>query len=114
MVCNGAYSQANLSIYQGDDYSAVVEVLYLDGSQAAITGYTAKAQIRKGYADNNEDVVVEIACYVNSPFINIDIPRAETVGLVGTYAWDLQLTSPEDIVVTILSGTVTVSQEVTR
>ena len=114
MVCNGAYSKADLSIYQGDDYSAVVEVFYLDGSQADITGYVSKAQIRDGVADNNEEVVVEITTTVQSPYVILSIPKEETVDLVGAYVWDLQITSPAGSVITILSGAVNASQEVTR
>ena len=113
MVCNG-YSQADLLVRQGDDWTCQVEVQYLDGSPADITGWTAQSQIRKGFADDNPDIVVDISATVVSPNINLYIPKAETVDMLGEYAWDLQVTDPAGMVTTLLSGVVNVMQEVTR
>lgn len=107
--------KGDLLIYQGDDYAAEVLVSH-DGipPDSVLTGYTAKAQIRLGYADDNSTVVVEIATFVHTPYISLSIPKAQTLLLMGDYLWDLQVTDSSGMTTTILYGTATVLQEVTR
>jgi hypothetical protein len=106
-------SRADLRIYQGDDFGAVVTVnngVPVD----IITGYTAKAQIREDMADACAVVAAEITADVASPVINLSLPRDVTANLCGQYVWDLELTDPGGTVSTILAGNVIVSSEVTR
>ena len=107
--------RADLQIYQGDDYSAVVTVAS-NGTppDQVLAGYTAQAQIRDGPADDNPVVLVEIATVVTSPDISLTIPKETTATLSGEYAWDLQVISPAGMITTILAGGVMVTQEVTR
>lgn len=104
-----------LTVYQGDDYAGVVTV-YVGGTgtPADITGYTAKAQIRRAVADAEPEVAVEITTVVSSPQINLSIPHEQTALLNGRYVWDLQLTSPSGGVTTIIRGKAIVTAEVTR
>ena len=104
-------SKADLAIYQGDDYAAVVTVDGIDD----LAGFTAQAQIRLGPADTNPQVVVEIGVAMTPPnTINLTIPAATTAQLSGAYAWDLQVTDPGGVVSTLLAGNVAVTREVTR
>jgi hypothetical protein len=106
---------ANLSIYQGDDYAAVVSVSGNAGAPVDLTGYTAQAQIRLGPADANAIVVVEmIATIVPPNAVNLSIPHAITCQLSGCYVWDLQLKSSGGAISTVLAGSVVVTREVTR
>jgi hypothetical protein len=106
--------KVDLTIYQGDDYSAVVDVLNEDGTPTDLTGYTAKSQIRRSVADASPAVVVEIGATVQSPFVFLSIPHADTEPLNGKYVWDLQLTAADGIITTLLYGQVTIQAEVTR
>jgi len=112
-------SRADLLIYQGDDYAAIVLVT-ANGTPTPpppdqiIAGYSAKAQIREAVADAAPDVVVEMATIVESPYIRLSIPAIQTVNLCNGYVWDLQVTSPEGGITTLLQGAVRVTQEVTR
>lgn len=105
---------ADLEIYQGDDYIAVVTIANQDGSPADITGYTAQAQIRRQIADEDPVVVAEIGVLVSSPDVNLTIGRAVTVSMRGRYVWDLQLTAPTGVVTTVMSGRVITTAEITR
>jgi hypothetical protein len=106
---------ANLAIYQGDDYAAVVTVSDGSGTPPNLTGYTAQAQVRLGPADTNPTVVVEIATSLLLPDqIQLTIPRSITAQLSGNYSWDLQLIKPDTTIETILAGKVQVTLEVTR
>ena len=107
-------SSADLSIYQGDDWTGIVTVLDEDGTPADISTFTAKAQIRRSIADSDPVVVVEIVTAVASPLINLSIPHTVTATLSGSYVWDLQLTGPSGGVTTILRGRAKVESEVTR
>ena len=108
-------SKADLAIYQGSSYAATVTVAYTDGSPVDLTGYTAKAQLRNGAADCNPEVVYEIGTSITLPDkVTLSIPHATTSTLKGRYAWDLDLTSPEDAITTILAGNANVTAEVTR
>ena len=108
-------SNANLEIYQGDDYSAIVTVSNGTSMPPDLTGYTPRAQIRVGPADTNPQVVAEIITVLDLPnLISLSIPNAITVKLAGQYVWDLQLIDPSGITSTILAGGVAVTREVTR
>lgn len=107
--------KANLAIYQGDDYAALVTVQNADRTPADLTGYVANAQMRLGPADHNPQVVVEIAAAITPPnTISLNIPHATTAQLSGQYAWDLQLVSPGNIITTILAGQANVTLQVTE
>ena len=107
-------TRADLVIYQGDSYAATVTVHNADGTPADITGYTAQAQIRRLVADSDPVVVVDIGTTVVSPNVILDIPHSETEPLQGRYVWDLQLTTPDDQIMTIVAGKVILTAEVTR
>jgi hypothetical protein len=109
-----AAGKADLAIYQGDDYAAVVLVTNAANQPADITGYTASAQIRRGIADNDPDVVATVACTVTSPNVFLAITHTQTAALTGRYVWDLQITSATGAITTILEGNVIVTAEVTR
>ena len=110
-----ATGRADLTIYQGDDMAWTVFVSLEDGvTPADITGYTALAQIRRSVADSDPVVVATMTSAVVSPNVSLSLTHDQTELLCGRYVWDLQLTSPEDIVTTILQGNVKVTAEVTR
>jgi hypothetical protein len=105
---------ADLEIYQGDDFTAVVTIRNQDGTVADITGYTAKAQIRRQIADEDPLVVAEIATSVTSPQVSLSLTHTQTTLLQGRYKWDLQLTTPTGEIDTVLAGTVITTAEITR
>jgi len=110
-------NRADLQIYQGDDYSAVVMVTNTLPPDQIIAGYSAQAQIRTDCADCDPDVTVEIGCSVQTPYVYLTISKSDTLKLSdqdNDYVWDLEITSPGGIVTTILAGKVKVTHEVTR
>lgn len=107
--------RADLTIYQGDDMAWEVHVTLEDGvTPADITGYTALAQIRRSVADQEAVVDATMTTAVVTPNVSLSLTHDQTELLCGRYVWDLQLTSPTDIVTTILQGNVKVTAEVTR
>lgn len=107
-------TREDLAIYQGDDYAAIVTVVAPDGSPADLTGFAAKAQLRRKAADL-APVEIEFAVEVESPDIRLSLTHEETAELSGMYCWDLELTEvATGVVTTILHGQVKVTLEVTR
>jgi len=108
-------SRADLTVYQGDDYRATVEVT--DGvtpPDQILTGYSALAQIRSGPADSNPAVIVAIQTAIASPYVNLLIPHDQTIALKGKLVWDLQLTAPDGTITTVLAGSVFPTLEISR
>jgi hypothetical protein len=106
----------DLTVYQGDDWAAMVAVLNSDRTPADLTGYTAKAQMRAGIADQTWDVAAEFTCAVVLPnLISISLTSDQTTLLTqSSYLWDLQAVSPQGIVTTLIGGGVQIVFEVTR
>ncbi|HEY6272632.1 MAG TPA: hypothetical protein VIX19_11650 [Terriglobales bacterium] len=106
-------SAANIVIYQGDDFHAVVTVTDDDGSPADLTGYEAHAEIRVGPASQHPQPVTKIFTTIAGANIELEIPAAITVQLVGQYLWDLELISSVGIITTIIAGSVGVTPQIT-
>jgi hypothetical protein len=109
--------RADITIYQGDDYSASVEVNHADGSNADLTGYTLMAQIRRDVADRSPTVAADITvAFLDAAagLISLKVSHTVTTALTSNYVWDLQLTAPSGIITTVLAGAVSVRAEVTR
>lgn len=106
----------DLTVFQGDDYAAMVTVSNFDRTPADLTGYTAKAQMREGIADQSWWVSAEFLCAVVLPnLVSISLTSDQTTLLrQPAYLWDLQLISPDGIVTTLLGGSVAIIFEVTR
>lgn len=116
-ACPKMFARQNLEIYQGDDFAVAVQVLGADGLPADLTGYTALAQIRFDVADKDFEVACEIATVVDieNSQVNLSIHHDVTTLLTeGRYVWDMQLTSPTDVVTTVIAGSVSVVLEVSR
>lgn len=100
---------------QGSDYAATVRVLNEDGSDADLTGYTAKAQLRRGPADCAPEVSAEMGTTVVLPnIVVLSLTNAVTSTLCGRYQWDLDLHTDLGQIVTVLAGAAIVTAEVTR
>lgn len=107
-------ARQDIEVYQGDDWAATVTVRNEDGTDADITGYTARAQVRRAVADVDPVIVVEMSAVVQSPEIQLSIPHDVTALLSGRYVWDLQIVSAAGAVTTLLAGKVITTAEVTR
>ena len=104
-----------LTIYQGDDYTAVINVT-ASGIAVDLTGFTAPtAQLRRDVADNDSTVDATFTCTISgTSAITMALAHAVTTPLTGCYQWDLQVTDPTGHIVTIARGPCHVLQEVTR
>lgn len=111
MSLPGTYS---LSLYRGDSY-AWQFVLWTDAEKtqpADLTGVTAKAEIRDRSGGSS---IMELLCTVELPnTVRVELTADTWLGwLLAKAVWDLQLTYPGGEVITVVSGSVTVTADVT-
>jgi len=107
--------QLNLELYRGDSFSWAVFVWQDAGRTTPVdlTGVTAKAQFR---ATPGGAEIMSFTCAITLPNrIDVKLPaNAWTAFTVRKGAWDLQLTwTSGGDVVTILAGTVNVTNDIT-
>ena len=111
----GRPAAANLDLYQGDTFSAVVTIVGENGTPPPdITGWDVTAQIRSDIADR-AGVAATFTATISAPQqILLSLSAAETGGLsAGGYRWDLELDNG-GVVTTVLAGAVRVLPEVSR
>jgi len=103
-----------LTIYQGDDYRAMVNVTQNGTPVDLSTWSSPQAQIRKDVADNDTTVEATFTCSLAGSTVTLTLANTVTVGLAGCYVWDLQVNTSIGERRTIARGPVHVTQEVTR
>lgn len=106
----------NLSIDQGTDFETTIQVNDSTGSERDLTGYNARAEVRRSYASTaNVQFTVSIQAPTTGEIL-ISMPHAKTANLrYGRYVYDVELVNNSNgLVERILEGTVTVYPEVTR
>lgn len=110
----GPVKATPLNVYQGDDYTANVNVTH-NGAAVDLTGYTAQAQLRRDVADNDATVDATFTCTIAGSSVLLGLGRAVTAALTGCYQWDLELhETATGKILTIARGPCHVTQEVTR
>ena len=103
----------DLSLYQGDSWSAQFAFQHADGSPYDLTGMTFVSQIRDGYADGAA-TPVNVTLAVAANVVTASLTSTQTQALTGQrYEWDLESTKGFDRV-TWVAGSVYVAAEVTR
>ena len=120
--------KSNLTIDQGSDFSATVDVLASNGQLFDLTGYTARSQIRKNFVTST--ITANFICTHNDNGgkITLELPNADvvdgtTVTQVGTnsiepgrYLYDVEIVSNAStpLVTRVLEGTITVTGGITK
>lgn len=121
--------KANLTIDQGADFTATVDVKQADGQAFNLTNHTARGQMRKNFSTTT--VTAAFVCTVPNPTlgqITLKLPNANvvdgtTITQVGTnsitpgrYLYDIEIedNSSPAIVTRVVQGTITVTGGITR
>ncbi|MDA8752455.1 hypothetical protein N9M52_00445 [bacterium] len=119
--------KANITIDQGADFTANIDVKSSDGQAYNLTGHTVRAQMRKNFTTSS--VTAQFIATHNDAggVITLKLPNSnvvdgDTVTQVGTnsieagrYLYDVEIVSTATTVVTrVVQGTVTVSGGITK
>jgi hypothetical protein len=112
MAFPGTY---NFSYYKGDTNEFVIRPKNSNGSAFDLAGYTADFFIASSRGDN-PTFSVEATAVVNSSSDIVTCTILPSVGgtlNAGTYVYDVEITSGPTVVYTLLTGTITVTEQVT-
>lgn len=111
----------DLTIKQGKTYAATVEYRTAAGAVVSLAGYSARMQLRRALADDDETVIFELDA--NELIVQeaegnvlVLIPPARTEIIpYGRFVYDLEVFTANDAdVIELLRGGVNVFGEVTR
>lgn len=103
---------SNLFIDQGSDFSSTTTL-----TQASLTGYSARGQIRKTYASSTVTATFVASLDTSTKIITFSLPAATTATLSsGRYVYDIEIfnTDSPEKVTRVLEGQVEVTPGVTR
>lgn len=110
-------AQYNLSLYSGDTYEFVVVPRNSDGTDFSLTGYTAAMRIASSRGAS-PSFSVPVQTTVNTTLNTITctiLPGVSGSLSAGqTYVYDVEITNGSTKVYTLLTGNVTVTEDVTN
>lgn len=107
----------NISLYSGDTYEFVVVPKNSDGSQFSLSGYTAAARIASSRGTNpSYSVAVQTTLNTSLNTVTCTIlPNISSALEAGqNYVYDLEITNGSTKVYTLLTGNITVTEDVTN
>ena len=105
---------ANLSIDQGATFTSDVTVKDANGNAFALTGYTARAKLAKGYqsTQTRQDFTTTIS-NATSGVVTLSLTATQTTALDDTrYVYDLEIVNG-DVVTRVIEGLISVRPQVT-
>lgn len=108
----------DLRIRQGQTWSLAVPVKNPDETTADLTGYTATAQVRDGYASGTALHTWSIGAgnlTLGAGQITLTVSPATSAAWAWRRGrWDLELTAPSGTVTALVTGSVLIDPEITR
>lgn len=107
---------SNLSIDQGTTYSVTIAVADNTGSARNLTGYTARAQLRRSYYTTANTAFTVGIDNPTGGEIDLGLTATQTSGLkAGRYVYDVELVAnATSTVERIVEGIITVYPEATK
>ena len=106
---------SNITVDQGSDYSAVIDVTDSDGDNIDLTGYSAAGQVRKTYSSSTAvDFTCTVATPASSGKLNISLSNVQTNAMkAGRYVYDIEITSSGGTKTRVLEGQLEITPGVT-
>jgi hypothetical protein len=112
MAFPGTY---NFNYYKGDTYQFVIRPKNADGSAYDLSGYTGAFTIAtaRGSTGTKYTAAALIDTVNNLVTCTISATVGATIPAGSTYVYDVQISNLSDIVHTLLTGTVSITEQVT-
>lgn len=105
-------AKVNLVIDQGTNFNTIIELTDQNNDSLNVTGYTARAQLRKHYLSVNS---VSFTTTLSNGQLILSLNHVQTANIVaGRYVYDAELVDASNTVIRLVEGIVTVTPEVTR
>ena len=107
---------SNLSVDQGSNFAAQIDVTDSDGDPLVLDGYTVEGQLRKTYTSITSTSFTAEVYNSNGGVVKISLNAAATNGLkAGRYVYDVEITKTSTGDITrIVEGQLEVRPGVTR
>jgi hypothetical protein len=106
--------KANLTIDQGTDFNASIDVLDSDGQPFSLQGYSSVAQMRKSYFASSAITFITTENVQESKII-LALTSDVTKDIEpGRYVYDVEIRSQSNTVTRVVEGIITVTPGVTR
>jgi hypothetical protein len=107
---------SNLSIDQGSDFSAEVQVEDASGDAANLTGYTGAGQIRKTYSSSTFTAFGVVVTNAGNGLLTLTLSNTVTNAMkAGRYVYDVEITKTSDGEKTrVVEGQITINPGVTQ
>lgn len=106
-------TRIDLILDQGADFLTVFNVQAANGSPVDLSSYTAASQMRTDYLSNT---FIQFIMTTNANGdVTMNLPSANTIPITpGRYKYDVEITSPGNVVSRIVEGIIDVSPNMTR
>lgn len=105
----------NLYIDQGSDYSVTLNITNNDGTLKNLSGYTARAQLRRSYTSKSNTAFTANVTAPAEGEITLTLPAATSSAMrYGRYVFDVETVSNTSSVARVLEGIAVLNPEVTR
>ena len=113
MAFPGTY---NFSYYKGDTAEFVVRPKNANGTSFPLTGYKAKFTIadKRGSAPTYSDEAQAVVDETNNLVTCTILPGVGGLLSAGTYVYDVQVNYGANIIYTLLTGNITVTEQVSQ
>ena len=106
-------STFNFSYYRGDTYEIVVRPKSSNNNAFPLTGYSATFTIANRRGSTGTQYAASTSVNTSNSTITCTIPPSVGRTLApGTYVYDIQISSSSSIVYTVLTGTITVTDDI--
>jgi hypothetical protein len=103
----------SLNLYSGDTYEFVVVPRNSDGSDFSLTGYTAQCNIAPSRGSTSKTAVQTVVNTTLNTVTCTILPGVSGSLTAGTtYVYDVEVTNGSDKVYTLLTGNITVTEDV--
>lgn len=106
---------SNLTMDQGSDFQATIDVNDSSGNNLNLTGYSVAGQMRKSYASSTATNFTAAITNATNGVLSISLTAAQTNALkAGRYVYDVEITSSTNEVSRVVEGQIEVTPGVTR
>jgi hypothetical protein len=103
--------QKNIFIDQGTDVNFLIAVQNEEGESIDLTGYSARAKLRKHWASSNS---ASFTCSISDDQVSMSMTNEETDLLTpGRYVYDCEIVSSGNAVTRVVEGICTISPSAT-
>lgn len=107
--------QLNLYVEAGATFSRSLVYTNDDGSLFDLTGFTAELQVRETVASADATLTVTPTIDDETATVSWEFTATQTSALTDpTYVYAMELYGPDDLVIRLIEGVITVSPEVVR